>query len=182
MLTSEKREPLFYSMIWTLRLFLISYQQYESKNIVLPWWQRRQRTLQRHESFSYLAVDLSDGSQRRIWSCSVIFLKGMPLRLYMTEWRNIFQEYALKVFGTSFFLRYVLERSAQWRILLPIKPIEAVIPRRRASAVCLHSSHGGGLRNFVAPSATDTTAIRRPPQRHLTVLLRMRRCICVQIL
>ena len=61
--------------------------------------------------FSYLAVDLSDRPQRRICPCSVISLKGMPLRLCIIRRRDLPQGYALEVFGTSFSLRYALERG-----------------------------------------------------------------------
>jgi hypothetical protein len=64
----------------------------------------------------YLVVDLSDRPQRRICPCSVISLKGMPLRLCIIRRRDLPQGYALEVFGTSFSLRYALERGDCWRI------------------------------------------------------------------
>jgi hypothetical protein len=79
--------------------------------------------------FSYLAVDLSDGPQRRICPCSVIYLKGMPLRLCITRRRDFPQGYALEVSGTSFSLRYALERGVGGEFLLSMEPVEAVISR-----------------------------------------------------
>jgi hypothetical protein len=61
--------------------------------------------------FSYLAVVLSEEPQWRICPCSVISLKGMPLRLCIIRRRDLPQRYALEVFGTSFSLRYALERG-----------------------------------------------------------------------
>ena len=72
---------------------------------------RRQGTIQRHGGSPYLVVDLSDRPQRRICPCSVISLKGMPLRLCIIRRRDLPQGYALEVFGTSFSLRYALERG-----------------------------------------------------------------------
>ena len=90
----------------------------------------------------YLVVDLSDRPQRRICPCSVISLKGMPLRLCIIRRRDLPQGYALEVFGTSFSLRYALERGAWWRVFLPMEmePGEAVISRCRISIAYSHSS------------------------------------------